>query len=205
MLNPFARNLLMAHYDEHFQPLNEPDFAERDSDAHPCGGLMVVRMLSRTPDGRMMQALATIGASQRALPREKDGGERRNEYVTFLPADWDLDDEKHQWILNMLGDLADYTCEVDRPLTYGHHVEMYTDDDAVDLPEDVNMTGCVLMKPFGGARPELLTCRTGLFSKVSLIHMMPVTAEELKLDHAKLVNRFYPAAGAAEFLCARQR
>ena len=78
MLNPIARDLLMAHYDEHFQPLNEPEFAERDSDAHPCEGLVVVRMLTRTPDGRMMQALVTIGASQRALPREEGGGERRN-------------------------------------------------------------------------------------------------------------------------------
>lgn len=204
MLNPIARNLLMAHYDEHFQPLNEPEFAERDSDAHPCGGLLVVRMLSRTPDGRMMQALATIGASQRALPREKDGGERRNEYVTFVPADWDLEDEKHQWIMDMLGDLADYTCEVDRPLTYGHHVDMYGDD-TQDMPADMNMTGCVLLEPFGGAKPELLTCRTGLFSKVSLIHMMPVTAQELKLGYEELTKQFYPESGEMRCLCERKR
>ena len=204
MLNPIARHLLMAHYDELFQPLNEPDFAERDSDAHPCRGLMVVRMLTRTPDGRMMQALATIGASQRALPRDRDGGERRNEYVVFLPADWDLDDEKHQWIMDMLGDLADYTCEVDRPLTYGHHVDMYGDEPDF-LPEGVNMTGCVLLPPYGGRRPEALTCRTGLISRVSLIHMMPITADELQMDYEALLDRFYPADGETRFLCERNR
>ena len=204
MLNPIARNLLLAHYDEYFQPLNEPEYADRNDADHPCRGLMVVRMLTRTPDGRMMQTLATVGASQRALPREEGGGERRNEYVVFLPADWDLEDEKHRWIMDMLADLADYTCEADRPLTYGHRIDMYGEEPDF-LPEDVNMTGCVLLEPFGGARPELLTCRTGLFSRVSIIHMMPVTAKEMELNDEALQRLFYPESGEVRFLCARKR
>ena len=70
MLNPIARNLLIAHYDEAFQPLNEPEYAERDSDAHPCGGLMVVRMLTRTPDGGMMQAVATLPICEKVYPSD---------------------------------------------------------------------------------------------------------------------------------------
>ena len=104
MLNPIARRLLMAHYDEIFQPLTEPEFAERDTDGHPCAGLMVVRMLTRTPDGRMMQALATIGASQHSLPREEGGGENRNEYVMFVPADWNLEEERNRGDHNLLAD-----------------------------------------------------------------------------------------------------
>lgn len=204
MLNPIARNLLMAHYEEVFQPLNEPEFAERDADGHPCEGLVVVRMLTRTPDGRMMQALATIGASQRALPREEGGGERRNEYVAFIPADWDLDDEKHQWIMDMLGDLADYTCEIDRPLTYGHRVDMYGAEPDF-LPEDVNMSACVLLEPFDGKRPEVLTCRTGIFSRVSLIHMAPITAAEMEMDYDALADMHYPESGEVRFLCERKR
>lgn len=204
MLNPIARNLLMAHYEEVFDPLNEPEFAERDSDGHPCAGLMVVRMLTRTPDGRMMQALATIGASQRRLPREEGGGECRNEYVAFLPADWDLDDEKHQWVMDMLGDLADYTCEVNRPLTYGHRIDMYGEEPDF-LPEDVNMTGCILLEPFGGKRPEALSCRTGLFSRVSLIHMAPITAAEMEMDADDLRRQLYPDSGEVRFLCERRR
>lgn len=204
MLNPIARNLLMAHYEEVFQPLNEPEFAERESEEHPCRGLLVVRMLTRTPDGRMMQALATIGASQRALPREEGGGEARNEYVVFVPAQWDLEAEENLWVLDMLGDLADYTCEIDRPLTYGHRIDMYAEDPS-DLPEDVNMTGCFLMEPFGGERPELRAIRTGIFSKVSLIHMMPVTAQEMEMDDDALQRLFYPGSGEVRFLCDRRR
>ena len=208
MLNPIARNLLMAHYEEVFQPLNDPEFAERDSDAHPCGGLVVVRMLTRTPDGRLMQAVATIGASQRALPRDKrdpNSGEARNEYVIFVPADWDLDKEENQWVLDLLGDLADYTCgEVERPLTYGHRLDMYGGDPDA-LPEGVNMTGCILLEPFGGQRPELRSLRTGLFSRVSLLHAMPLTAGEMEMDEEALQERFYPASGEVRFLCARSR
>ncbi|MBQ2952665.1 MAG: suppressor of fused domain protein [Clostridia bacterium] len=203
MLNRIAQRLLMAHYEEVFQPLNEPEFAERDSAGHPCAGLMVVRMLCRRPDGQLMQVLATIGASQHLLPRDPEGGEPRNEYVLFAPADWDLQDEKHQWLLDLLGDLADFTCQADHPLSYGHSIDMYTDP--TELPEDVNMTGCMLLQPFGGKRPEVLTCRTGLFSKVSIIHAMPVTAEELKMSEAELNERFYPASGEIRFLCARKR
>ena len=204
MLNRFSQRLLMAHYEEVFQPLNEPEFAERDSEGHPCGGLLVVRMLCRRPDGQLMQVLATIGASQKRLPLDPEGGEARNEYVLFLPADWDLEDEQHRWTLDLLGDLADYTCECGAPLTYGHSISMYKDDPEA-LPEDVNMTCCVLLRPFGGARPEVLTCRTGLFSKVSIIHAMPVTAQEVETDPDALEKRFYPASGEVRFLCDRWR
>lgn len=204
MLNRFAQRLLMAHYEELFQPLNEPEFAERDSDAHPCGGLLVVRMLSRRPDGQLMQVLATIGASQRRLPHDPEGGEARNEYILFVPPDWNLEEEQHQWVMDMLGDLADYTCQTNRPLSYGHTLDMYgSDPDA--LPEGVNMTGCVLLKPFAGRRQEALTCRTGLFSRVSIIHAMPVTAQELTLDESALQEQFYPAGDAVRFLCERFR
>ncbi len=204
MLSPFARNLLMAHYTEVFEPLNEPDFAERDGDAHPCAGLMVVRMLTRTPDGRLMQALATIGASQRVLPREEGGGESRNEYVVFVPAHWDLEKPENQWVMDMLGDLADYTCSTDRALTYGHCLDMYSQVPDF-LPKDVHMTGCVLLEPFGGRRPEMLTCHTGQFRKVRILHMMPVTTGEMELDEATLTERFYPVSGETRFLCERSR
>lgn len=204
MLNPIAKRLLASHYAEAFQPLNEPEFAEREDERHPCRGLAVMRMLCRRPDGQLMQVLGTIGASAHRLPRERDGGECRNEYVTFVPADWDLDDEKHQWILDMLGDLADYTAETKRPLTYGHSVDMYGSDRDY-LPDDVNMTACMLMEPYDGRQPELLTCRTGLLSRVSIIHMMPVTAEELKDGYDALADRFYPESGEVRFLCARSR
>ncbi len=81
---------------------------------------------------------------------------------------------------------------------------MYSDEPDA-LPEDVNMTGCVLLEPFGGKRPEMLSCRTGLFSRVSLIHMMPVTASELEEDVVELQRRFYPEDGSVCFLCARKR
>lgn len=204
MLNPIAQRLLASHYAEFFEPLNEPEFAEREDESHPCAGLTVMRMLCRRPDGQMMQVLATIGASAHRLPREQGGGEARNEYITFLPADWDMDDEKNQWILDMLGDLADYTAEAKRPLTYGHSVDMYGADPDF-LPEDVNMSACALLSPFGSKKPELLTCRTGLLSRVSIIHMMPVTAVELMDGVDALKKRFWPESGEVRFLCARKR
>lgn len=204
MLNTFAKRRLARHYAEHFQPLNEPEYAERDDGSHSCRGLNVMRMLCRRPDGRLMQVLGTIGASQSRLPREKGGGEPRNEYVIFVPAEWDLDREEHQWVLNLLGDLADYTCDVKKPLTYGHRVDMYSDASEL-LPEDVNMTGCALLEPLGGKCPELHSCRTGLLSRVSILHVMPITADELQLEGEKLQEQFYPKSGEVKFLCARKR
>ena len=50
-----------------------------------------------------------------------------------------------------------------------------------------------------------LACRTGLFSRVSIIHMMPVTASEMEMDDEALQRLFYPESGEVRFLCARKR
>lgn len=188
-----------------FQPLNDSPVASRRNTPPGCPDLSVMRMLSRRPDGQMMQVLATIGASEFRLPREKGVPANRNEYVTFLPANWDLDDPKHKWIMDMLADVSDFTAEVKEPFYYGHKLEM-TDGSALHhAADDVNMAGVVLLAPLNDEREETITCRTGLFSRVNIIHMMPVTAQELTRKPTELIAQFYPESGEARYLCARSR
>lgn len=203
MLNPFAIKRLEQFYRQRFQPLNDCPVARRKNTPPGCPDLMVMRMLCQRPDGRLMQVLGTIGASEFRLPREEDVPARRNEYVTFLPADWDLDDPQHRWVMDMLADLSDYAADAKRPLYYGHKLDMRQTHALLHAADDMNMAGAVLLAPLSNSEP--MTCRTGLFTQVNIIHMMPITAAELDRKSIELVQQFYPETGEVRFLCARHR
>lgn len=205
MPNPLARNLLEQHYKKLFQPLGECTFTSRNNSRGGCPDLTVMRMLSRRADGQLMQVLATIGVSEFRLPREDGIPANRNEYVTFVPADWDMDDPKHRWVLDMLADLSDYTAENHVAIYYGHKVDMTDSDALYNADEDVSMAGVVLLAPLNDEREECITCRTGILSRVNIIHMMPVTGGELQQMPSELIRRFYPDSGEARYLCARKR
>lgn len=205
MLNPIARRLLEQHYMNLFQPLNDSPVAVRRNTPPGCPDLSVMRMLSRRPDGQLMQVLATIGASEFRLPREKGVPAKRNEYLTFIPADWDMDDPQHRWVLDMLADVSDFTAEVRKPFYYAHKLDMANGTSLHYADKDVNMAGVVLLAPLNDEREQTITCRTGLFSRVNIIHMMPVTAQELTRKPAELIAQFYPESGEVRYLCARSR
>jgi len=205
MLNPIARNLLEQHYKKLFQPLGDCTFSRRTNPRKGCPDLTVMRLLSRGADGQLMQVLATIGVSEFRLPRENGIPANRNEYVTFLPADWNMDDPKHRWVMDILADLSDYTAEEHVSIYYGHTMDMTDGDALYNADKDINMAGIVLLAPLNDESAECITCRTGFFSQVNIIHMMPVTAQELKLKPSELIKQFYPDSGEVRFLCARQR
>lgn len=205
MLNAIARTLLERHYAKVFQPLTDSPVTSRRNTPPGCPDLFVMRMLSQAPNGQLMQVLATIGASEFALPREKGIPANRNEYVTFVPADWDMDAPEHRWVLDMLADVSDFTADAREPFYYAHKLDMTEATAPCLTNEENNMAGVVLLAPLNDEREQTMTCRTGLFSRVNIIHMMPVTAAELKQTPAELIRNFYPESGELRFLCARKR
>lgn len=209
-LNPIASRLLFRHYVEHIDPLDEPMIATRAAQDKSQPQLEIIRMLATLPGIGLVQVIGTIGASARRLPREATAPARRFEYVTFVPAAWDLTTEDHQWVLDMLANLADYACETVQPLSIGHTLDMCPGEG--DVPADVNMVGAALLPPNVIRSEGFPLCRTGLFGSTALIHMMPVTQEEIRLSNeapdklAWLMERFYPDDGAApRILCQRSR
>jgi len=205
MLSTLAKRLLEQHYVRIFEPLTDVTVSLRRNTPPGCPDLYVARMLSREPDGRLMQVLATIGASEFRLPREKGIPANRNEYVTFVPADWNMDDPHHRWVMDMLADISDFTAEVRSPFYYAHTLDMTESSSLSSAGADFNMAGAVLLAPLNNEDEQFMTCRTGLMSRVNIIHMMPVTAQELKQKPSELIRKFYPASGEMHFLCARSR
>ena len=205
MLNPIARQLLVQHYQRMFEPLNDCPVAVRTNTVPGYPELSLMRMLSRRPDGQLMQVLATIGASETKLPRREGIPGRRNEYVTFLPADWDLDDPKHRWIMDLLANAADFAAVEHADFYYGDRLDMRGSAAPSQTDPDVNMAGCMLLAPLNNEDEGFMTCRTGLFTRVNIIHIMPITAEELEGERAGLRERFYPDSGEPCYLCARSR
>lgn len=205
MLSHTAQVLLKQHYQRMFEPLNDCPVAVRTNTAPGFPELQVMRMLARRPDGQLMQVLGTIGASVTKLPRREGVPCQRNEYVTFLPADWDLDDPKHKWVMDMLADASDFAAEQRVDFYYADRLDMREGTAPSHADADINMVGCMLLAPLNNEDEAFMTCRTGLFSRVNIVHVMPITAEELEADRAGLRERFYPESGEPRYLCARSR
>lgn len=205
MLNPIALRLLSQHYMRMFEPLNDCPVAHRNNIVPGCPDIYLMRMLAQRPDGQLMQVLATLGASAARLPRRKGIPAQRNEYVTFLPADWDLDDPRHRWVMDMLADVSDFAARQHEDFYYADTLDLREGTAITHADKDVNMAACILLAPMNNEDEAFITCRTGLFSRVNIIHIMPITAEELKMKRADLRDRFYPDSGEACYLCARSR
>lgn len=205
MLSPIAKQLLVQHYQRMFEPLNDCPVAVRTNTVPGYPELSLMRMLSRRPDGQLMQVLATIGASETKLPRREGIPGRRNEYITFLPADWDLEAPEHRWIMDLLADVADFAAEERTDFYYADRLDLRVGTALEHADDDVNMVGCMLLAPLNNEDEDFMTCRTGLFTRVNIIHIMPITAEELESERTGLRERFYPDSGEPCYLCARSR
>lgn len=156
---------------------------------------------------RPYQVLATIGASEYAMKGNFADLSNRNEYVTFVPADWNLSDPQHRWLLHMMQVVAAYPREEQTILTYAHDLDLSVIME--DYP-DTNMAGAVLLFPEDYPL-DILRCKTGLLSTVTILHMMPITQAEMdaqQQDRDWCSNHFYPEDAAEDdlsFLCARNR
>ena len=100
-------------------------------------------------------------------------------------------------------------------ITYSHTLDL----SAVmsDLQsEDFNMCGAGLLFPQVCQDTGVLRCKTGLLETVTILHMMPLTRDEMDriikrraLNDPDWTDMFYPedddAYDALPFLCARKR
>lgn len=204
---------LYQHYIKYFGAEKEPMIFHTMVDAPGSLHIDVVH-LAPTKD-RPFQVLATIGASDYAMRPKPHNLTNRNEYVTFLPADWDLNNEKYRWVLILLNAVAQYPHDEKTMITYSHTMDLTILVEEM-LSEDFNMCGAGLLFPQVCEDTNVLRCKTGLFETVTLLHMMPLTRTEMdgiiarrKKGEPDWSDMFYPEDDAAyeklPFLCACKR
>ncbi len=206
MLSEKQFDKLFDHYCRFFGSEPEPKIFHPRMPENEKGWHLDIVLFAPTEE-RPYQVLATIGASDYAMKGRFADLSNRNEYVTFVPANWDLSDPKNRWVLHMLQVAAAYPREEQTVFTYGHDLDLSVIME--DYP-DTNMVGAVLLFP--EAYPvDILRCRTGLTSRATILHMMPVTRAELDeqmKDPEWCSDHFYPEddlSATPSFLCARQR
>lgn len=209
---------LYQHYIKYFGAEKEPMIFHTIVDAPESLHIDVVH-LAPTED-RPFQVLATIGASDYAMRPKPHDLTDRNEYVTFVPADWDLGDEKYRWVVGLLQEVARYPHEAKTMITYSHTLDFSGPMEELQS-DDFNMCGAGLLFPQVCEDTNVLRCRTGLLETVTILHMMPLTRVEMdaiiaRRRHGDLAkgdfdwsDMFYPeddaAYGKMPFLCARKR
>lgn len=96
---------LYQHYVKYFNATEEPRIFHPHTEA---GQLHVDIVLIKPSEAFPFQVLATIGASDVRLKKDPRTISDRNEYVTFVPADWDMTAPENCWVLNLLGTTAHY-------------------------------------------------------------------------------------------------
>lgn len=204
---------LYQHYIRYFGADEEPMIFHTLVDEP---GTLHVDVVSLGPTKeRPFRVLATIGASDHAIRPRPQSLSDRNEYVTFVPADWDLNAPEHRWVLTLLQEVAQFPHSESTMITYSHTLDL----SAVmsDLQsEDFNMCGAGLLFPQVCQDTGVLRCKTGLLETVTILHMMPLTRDEMDriikrraLNDPDWTDMFYPEDNAAydalPFLCARKR
>ncbi len=206
MLSEKQFDKLYQHYLRFFGGYQEPTILHQI--VTPPDALHVDIVVFPATKERPYQVLATIGASEYAMKQAPGGLSNRNEYVTFVPADWDMNDKANHWLWVMLQSIASYPRESGMTISYGHDLDLSADME--NAPDGVNMIGAVLLFP--QAFPvEVLRCKTGLFSNVTILHMMPITRAEMDQQMQNpdfCTDRFYPndePDEALSFVCARSR
>lgn len=204
---------LYQHYISHFGADEEPMIYHSLVDAPDT---LHIDVLSIAPTKeRPYRVLATIGASDHAMRPKPHSLTDRNEYVTFVPADWDLQAPEHRWVLVLLEDVAQYPRSADTMLTYSHTLDFSAP--MADLQsDDFNMCGAGLLFPQACENTNVLRCKTGLMETVTILHMVPLTMAEMdriierrKQGDPDWTDMFYPEEDDARetlpFLCARKR
>lgn len=209
---------LLQHYVRHFGADEEPMIHHSLVDAPDTLHIDVVD-LAPTKD-RPYRVLATIGASDHAMRPRPHTLTDRNEYVTFVPADWDLQAPEHRWVLVLLEDVAQYPLSASTMITYSHTLD-YSGPMADLQSDDFNMCGAGLLFPQVCEDTNVLRCKTSLLETVTILHMMPLTMAEMNEINRRRKegnvadggpdwsDMFYPEDDAEyeklPFLCARKR
>lgn len=211
-MNEKKFNKLYQHYVKYFAAQEEPRIFHPQT---PEGELHVDIVLIKPSRPFPFQVLCTIGASDVRMKKDPRTISDRNEYVTFVPADWDMTAAKNRWVLNLLGAVAHYPLETGELITYSHTIDCSEMLEELQS-DDFNMTAAGLLFPEVTAS-GVLRCKTGLFENVTVLHLMPLTAVELNEINRRRENgtpdwtdMFYPEDGESwatshPYLCARKR
>lgn len=212
-MNEKKFNKLYQHYIKHFGADEEPMIFHNLVDAP---GMLHIDVVSLAPTKeRPFRVLATIGASDHAMRPKPASLTDRNEYVTFVPASWDLNTPEHHWVLMLLQEVAQFPHGQQTMLTYAHTLD-FSAPMADMQSDDFNMCGAGLLFPEACASTDVLRCKTGLLETVTILHMMPLTRAEMdaiisqrEKGEPDWSDMFYPeddtAGNHLPFLCARKR
>lgn len=206
---------LYQHYIKYFGADEEPMIFHTIVDAP---GALHVDVVSLAPTkDRPYRVLATIGASDHAMRPKPHSLTDRNEYVTFIPADWDLNAPEHRWVVTLLQEVAQFAHEAKTMITYAHTLDFSGPMQELQS-EDFNMCGAGLLFPQACEDTGVLRCKTGLMETVTILHMAPLTRAEMDAIIARREqgdpewsDMIYPEDDAAweggqlPFLCARKR
>ena len=199
---------LEKHYAKYFEVI-DPD--KEITVLHPLAddGWHVDVAIYHANKNRPFQILATMGASDFAMPGRYGELTNRNEYITFAPADWDFDDERYRWLADWLFTVAHYPRLSGEGVTYAHTLDMTQVRD--EQPgEDFNMTAVQIMFP-QVFDTGVLRARLGLLRTATILHMMPITGAELHEvreggNLEAVIDRVYSdEPGNMNFLSARFR
>lgn len=204
---------LFHHYIRYFGADEEPMILHTIVDAP---GTLHVDVVCLAPTkARPFQVLATIGASGYVMKPKPRSLTDRNEYITFIPADWDVSTPEHRWIVNLLQEVAQYPHEAKTMITYSHTLDFSAPMSDLQS-DDFNMCGAGLLFPQICEDTNVLRCKTGLMETVTILHMMPLTRAEMdriielrQQGTPDWSDMFYPEDEAesaqAPYLCARKR
>ena len=204
---------LYQHYIKYFGADEEPMIFHTIADEP---GALHIDVVSIAPTKeRPFRVLGTIGASDHPMRPKPHSLTDRNEYVAFVPADWELNTPEHRWIVNLLQMVAQYPHEANTMITYSHTLDLSAVMEELQSA-DFNMCGAGLLFPQVCEDTNVLRCKTGLMETVTILHMTPLTRSEMDEIIARQEkgepdwsDMFYPEDNAAyekmPFLCARKR
>lgn len=200
---------LEMHYNHYFQVI---DPEKEINILHPMqdDGFHVDIAIYAPNKNRSYKILATMGASDYAMKGKAGSLSNRNEFITFVPADWDYQNEKDRWLCDWLSLTANYARLSGEFVTYSHTLDM-SQVIGSETDDDFNMTAVQIMFPQAIEDAGVLRAKLGLIRKTAILHMMPLTEAELHMvreggDLEAMMERIYGEnAPENAFLSVRKR
>ena len=194
---------ISKHYERFFGSDQEPIIFH---EVETTDGLHVDVALFAASSKFPHQVIATIGASDYKMPQNTPSLSPYNEYMMFLPADFDMKDEKNKWAVNFLMRVAKYPYTNKTTLSYCHTMELR----GLEVTPDFNMTHAQIMFPEACESAEILRVKAGLFKTITFLQVMPITKNEweaiVKNGPEYLIDKIYPEDGSGTgFLIAAKR
>ncbi len=201
-VNSSAMNKLIAHFDKYFRQNNATVL-------HPAlPSEMHIDVLVYPPNEVYpFWKLATMGASDYKMPDAQNALCERNEYMMFVSPEEDLSrlNDTLRFYHLMLMEVAHYPCSSKVAITYGHSLEWRE-------TEGSDMIGAFIEMPQIIQDPEVLYCKTGLFTKTACLQVVLLTSADIEqlmqIGPRAFSSYLYPDPeydAPVHFLCEKNR